>query len=62
MAGKPIDNLRITHEEVINALSLQVAALNTEVTVMRLENQKLKNFVNEYVNSSNLNAEAIDQK
>lgn len=62
MVGKSIDNLRITHEEVINALSLQIAALNTEVTVMRLENQKLKNFVSEYVNGSLVNDESLNQK
>lgn len=62
MVGKSIDSLRITHEEVINALSLQIAALNTEITVMKLENQKLKNFVSEYANDSLVNDNALNQK
>jgi hypothetical protein len=62
MVGKSLDNLRITHEEVINALTLQIAALNTEVTVMKLENQKLKNFVSEYVNGSLVNNNTLSQE
>ena len=61
MVGKSVDSLKLTHEEIINALSLQIAALNTEVTIIKLENQKLKNFVSEYVNASPINVDSLNQ-
>lgn len=45
MAGKLIDSIKLTHEEVINQLGLQIAALQVENTVLKMENQKMKNFI-----------------
>lgn len=47
MAGKLIDNIKLTHEEVINQLGLQIAALQVENTILKLENQKMKGFISD---------------
>lgn len=62
MVGKSIDNLKISHEEVINTMAMQIAALNIELTVTKLENQKLKDFLSDYLNSSPLNDKDLNQK
>ena len=62
MAGKSIDNLKVSHEEVINAMALQMAALNMDLTILKLENQKLKEFLSEYVNSLSENVSNLDKK
>ena len=45
MAGNVVENLKVTHEELINQLSVQLANMNVENTVIKLENQKLKNYI-----------------
>jgi len=62
MVGKSIDSLKVTHEEVINTMAMQMAALNMELTVVKLENQKLKEYLSEYLKSSPLNDKGLDQK
>jgi regulator of replication initiation timing len=62
MVGKSIDSLKVTHEEVINTMAMQMAALNMELTVVKLENQKLKEYLGEYLNSSPLNDKDLNQK
>jgi len=62
MAGKSLDSLKITHEEVINTMAMQLAAVNMELTVTKLENQKLKDFLSDYLNSSPLNNKDLNQK
>jgi hypothetical protein len=62
MAGKSLDSLKITHEEVINTMAMQLAAVNMELTVTKLENQKLKDFLSDYLNSSPLNDKDLNQK
>jgi hypothetical protein len=62
MVGKSIDDLKITHEEVINTMAMQLAAINMELTVTKLENQKLKDFLSDYLNSSPLNDKPLNQK
>lgn len=62
MVGKSIDSLKVSHEEVINAMALQMAALNMDLTIIKLENQKLKELLSEYVNSLSENANNLDKK
>lgn len=45
MAGKSIDSTKVTHEEVISQLAMQLASLQVDVTVLKLENQKLKEYI-----------------
>ena len=47
MVGKSLENLKVTHEEVINTMAMQMAAINMELTVVKLENQKLKEFLSD---------------
>jgi hypothetical protein len=62
MVGKSIDSLKVSHEEVINAMALQMAALNMDLTIIKLENQKLKELLSEYVNSLSENVNNLDKK
>jgi|688.fasta_scaffold594689_2 regulator of replication initiation timing len=45
MAGKSLDNLKVTHEEVISQLAMQLASAHVDLTVLKLENQKLKEYI-----------------
>jgi ribosomal protein L12E/L44/L45/RPP1/RPP2 len=45
MAGKSLDNLKITHEEVINQLAMQLASIQVDLTILKLENQKMKEYI-----------------
>ena len=45
MVGKSIDSIKVTHEEVINQLAMQLASANVDLTVLKLENQKLKEHI-----------------
>jgi len=62
MVGKSIDSLKVSHEEVINAMALQMAALNMDLTIIKLEKQKLKELLSEYVNSLSENVNNLDKK
>ena len=45
MAGKSLDSIKITHEEVINQLAMQLASIQVDFTVLKLENQKMKEYI-----------------
>lgn len=45
MAGDTLNSLKVTHEELINQLSIQIANMNVENTLIKIENQKLKNYI-----------------
>jgi hypothetical protein len=45
MAGKLVDNIKVTHEEVMNQLAIQIASLQIENTVIKIENQKMKQLL-----------------
>jgi|APGre2960657373_1045057.scaffolds.fasta_scaffold168612_2 hypothetical protein len=62
MVGKSLENLKVTHEEVINTMAMQMAAINMELTVVKLENQKLKEFLSDYLNSSPVNDKDLNKK
>lgn len=62
MVGKSLENLKVTHEEVINTMAMQMAAINMELTVVKLENQKLKEFLSDYLNSSPINDKDLNKK
>ena len=62
MVGKSLENLKVTHEEIINTMAMQMAAINMELTVVKLENQKLKEFLSDYLNSSPINDKDLNKK
>ncbi len=62
MVRKSIEDLKVTHEEVINTMAMQMAAINMELTVVKLENQKLKEYLSDYRNSSPVNDKNLDHK
>jgi hypothetical protein len=62
MVRKSIEDLKVTHEEVINTMAMQMAAINMELTVVKLENQKLKEYLSDYLNSSPVNDKNLDHK
>ena len=62
MVGKSLEDLKVTHEEVINTMAMQMAAINMELTVVKLENQKLKEFLSDYLNSSPINDKDLNKK
>lgn len=45
MAGKSLDPTKVTHEEVISQLAMQLASVQVDVIVLKLENQKLKEHI-----------------
>jgi regulator of replication initiation timing len=45
MAGKLVDKIKVTHEEVMNQLAIQIASLQIENTVIKIENQKMKQLL-----------------
>ena len=45
MAGKLVDNIKVTHEEVMNQLAIQIASLQIENTVIKIENKKMKQLI-----------------
>ena len=62
MVGKSLENLKVTHEEIINTMAMQMAAINMELTVVKLENQKLKEFLSDFLNSSPINDKDLNKK
>ena len=62
MVGKSLESLKVTHEEIINTMAMQMAAINMELTVVKLENQKLKEFLSDYLNSSPINDKDLNKK
>jgi hypothetical protein len=62
MVGKSLDSLKVTHDEVINAMAMQMAALNVDLTIIKLENQKLKEYLGEYAKSLSSNDNDLDKK
>jgi hypothetical protein len=45
MAGKLIENITVTHEEVMNQMAIQLASLQIENTVIKIENKKMKQLI-----------------
>lgn len=62
MVGKSLDSLKVTHDEVINAMAMQMAALNVDLTIIKLENQKLKEYLGEYAKFLSSNDNDLDKK
>lgn len=45
MAGISIEQTKVTHDEVIRNLGMQIANLVIENNILKLENEKLKNYM-----------------
>lgn len=45
MAGNPLENIKITHEDVVQQLVKQLTAIQVDVAVLRAENEKLRNYI-----------------
>lgn len=52
MAGNPIENIQITHEDVTQHLLRQISVLQFDLAVARAENEKLRNLVNDSVKNN----------
>ena len=52
MAGNPIENIQITHEDVTQHLLRQMTILQFDLAVARAENEKLKNLINDSVKNN----------
>jgi len=53
----PLDNIKITHEDVLKQLVQQNSVLSTDIAVLRAENLKLKEYITETAPS---NAKAVE--
>lgn len=45
MAGNPLDNIKITHEDIVQQLVKQLTAVQVDVSILRAENEKLRNYI-----------------
>jgi regulator of replication initiation timing len=45
MVGSALEQTKVTHEEVIRNLGMQIANLVIENNILKLENEKLKNYI-----------------
>ena len=52
MAGNPIENIQITHEDITQHLLRQISVLQFDLAVARAENEKLRNLVNDSVKNN----------
>ena len=52
MAGNPIENIQITHEDITQHLLRQISILQFDLAVARAENEKLRNLVNDSVKNN----------
>jgi hypothetical protein len=50
MDGIPVEEIKVTHEDVTSQLVKQLASANFDIAVLRAENEKLKNLVVELTN------------
>lgn len=49
MAGNPLENIQITHDDIIQHLLRQISVIQFDLAVARAENEKLKNLINDSV-------------
>lgn len=56
MAGFPIEEVKITHEDLVNQLVKQLSTMTLEMSVVRAENEKLRKYVGDL-----LTAQAVNQ-
>lgn len=49
MAGNPLENIQITHDDIIQHLLRQISVIQFDLSVARAENEKLKNLINDSV-------------
>jgi hypothetical protein len=52
MAGNPIENIQITHEDITQHLLRQISILQFDLAVARAENEKIRNLVNDSVKNN----------
>jgi hypothetical protein len=45
MAGNPLDNIKITHEDIVQQLVKQLTAIQVDIAILRAENEKLRNYI-----------------
>lgn len=49
MAGNPLENIQITHDDIIQHLLRQISVIQFDLAVARAENEKLKNLISDSV-------------
>lgn len=52
MAGNPIENIQITHEDITQHLLRQMSVVQFDLAIARAENEKLRNLINDSVKNN----------
>ena len=55
MAGIPVDQVKITHEDLVNQLVKQLSTMTLEMSVVRAENEKLRKYVGDLLAAQTVN-------
>ena len=55
MAGIPVEQVRITHEDLVNQLVKQLSTMTLEMSVVRAENEKLRKYVGDLLAAQTVN-------
>lgn len=55
MAGFPIEEVKITHEDLVNQLVKQLSTMTLEMSVVRAENEKLRKYVGDLLTAQAVN-------
>lgn len=45
MAGNTIENIKITHEDIVQQLVKQLTTIQVDIAVLRVENDKLRQYI-----------------
>lgn len=52
MAGDTVENIRITHEDIVQQLVKQLTTIQVDIAVLRAENDKLRKYIADNVDKS----------
>jgi hypothetical protein len=45
MAGNTVENIKITHEDIVQQLVKQLTTMQVDIAVVRAENDKLRQYI-----------------
>ena len=57
MAGFPVEQVKITHDDLVNQLVKQLSTMTLEMSVVRAENEKLRKYVVDLLAAQGVNQE-----
>jgi hypothetical protein len=52
MVGNPLEDIKVTHEDITQHLLRQMSVLQFDLSVARAENEKLRNLVSDIVKNN----------